>query len=76
MQINNQKQKGIAETAVMYRMTILLNEEPYFRGLLISSNVCNTTSLLSEAENIQSYQETRFSPHPGFPDTEFSFIYN
>jgi len=48
MQINNQKQKGIAETAVMHRMTILLNEEPYFRGLLIRSSVCNTEPLLSK----------------------------
>lgn len=48
MQINNQKQKGIAETAVTPRMTILLNEEPYFRGLLIRSSVCNIAPLLSK----------------------------
>ena len=48
MQINNQKWKGPAETAVTHGMTILLNKISYFRSLLIRNSVHNTAPLLSK----------------------------
>lgn len=75
MQINNRKQKGTAETAVMPRMAILFKEKTYFISLLIRSNVHNTVPLLSKRKT-SSCQEMDFYFTLDFSDTEFSFIYS
>lgn len=48
MQINNQKWKRTAETAVTHGMAILPNKISYFRSLLIRNSVHNTVPLLSK----------------------------